>query len=53
MGNDDTPPIETHPLSIVSLDDDDDFRQYIRSVIESDGHECRVAATPEIGRAHV
>jgi hypothetical protein len=47
MGNDDTPPIETHPLSIVSLDDDDYFRQYIRSVIESDGHECRVAATPD------
>lgn len=33
------------PLSIVALDDDDDFRQYIRSILESDGHECRAAAT--------
>lgn len=39
--------VETHPLSIVALDDDDDFRQYIKGVIESDGHECRVAALPE------
>lgn len=35
------------PLSIVALDDDDDFRQYITSVLESDGHEVRAVATPE------
>ena len=38
---------EKHPLSIVCLDDDDDFRQYMKGVIESDGHECRVAAAPD------
>jgi DNA-binding NtrC family response regulator len=41
------PTPEIHPLSIVAIDDDDDFRQYIKSVIESDGHECRVAAAPD------
>ncbi len=35
------------PLSIVALDDDDDFRQYIRSVLEADGHAVRTCATPE------
>jgi DNA-binding NtrC family response regulator len=34
-------------LSIVALDDDEDFRQYIRSVLEADGHDVRVCATPE------
>ena len=34
------------PLSIVALDDDDDFRQYIRSVLEPLGHEVRTAAIP-------
>ncbi|QOI99479.1 MAG: response regulator [Phycisphaeraceae bacterium] len=34
-------------LSIVALDDDDDFRQYIRQVLEADGHAVRCAATPE------
>ncbi|MBS0191559.1 MAG: response regulator [Phycisphaerales bacterium] len=29
-------------LSIVCLDDDEDFRQYIRSVLEADGHDVRV-----------
>ena len=33
-------------LSIVSLDDDEDFRQYIRSVLEGDGHDVRMCATP-------
>lgn len=38
------------PLSIVALDDDADFRQYIQGLLESDsggGHSVRVAATPE------
>jgi DNA-binding NtrC family response regulator len=34
-------------LSIVALDDDDDFRQYIRSVLEADGHDVRTCPTPE------
>ncbi|MBC7834713.1 MAG: response regulator [Phycisphaerales bacterium] len=35
------------PLSIVCLDDDADFRQYMVSVLEGHGHEVRAAATPE------
>lgn len=35
------------PLSIVALDDDPDFRQYIASVLEPDGHEVRAVATPD------
>ncbi|MCW5765107.1 MAG: response regulator [Phycisphaeraceae bacterium] len=35
------------PLSIVALDDDADFRQYIASVLENDGHEVRAVGTPE------
>ena len=34
-------------LSVVSLDDDPDFRQYLKSVLEGDGHEVRVCATPD------
>jgi FixJ family two-component response regulator len=34
-------------LSIVALDDDDDFRQYIRSVLEADGHDVRTCPTPQ------
>lgn len=34
------------PLSIVSLDDDPDFREYIKTVLEGEGHEVRTAATP-------
>jgi DNA-binding NtrC family response regulator len=43
------PPLGTEipPLSIVALDDDDDFRQYIRSILEGAGHDVRVAATPD------
>ncbi|MBS0186678.1 MAG: response regulator, partial [Planctomycetes bacterium] len=38
-----TPTNSAQPrLSIVCLDDDEDFRQYIRSVLEADGHEVRV-----------
>ena len=33
-----------HPLSIVALDDDEDFRHYIRTVLEGEGHDARVAA---------
>src|SRR3954471_6079882 len=45
---DPTPPPDKLPvLSIVALDDDDDFRQYIRSVLETDGHVVRTCATPE------
>lgn len=35
------------PLSIVALDDDPDFRQYIAGLLEGQGHDVRVAATPE------
>ena len=47
--SDDTPmaPAAVPPLSVVALDDDDDFRQYIRGVLEADGHDVRTAATPE------
>jgi DNA-binding NtrC family response regulator len=33
-------------LNIVALDDDADFREYIRSVLEGEGHEVRTVATP-------
>jgi CheY-like chemotaxis protein/DNA-binding XRE family transcriptional regulator len=33
-------------LSLVVLDDDEDFLQYIRGVLESGGHEVRIASTP-------
>lgn len=41
--------VDDHPitLSIVALDDDEDFRQFIRSTLEADGHDVRVAATPD------
>lgn len=38
------------PLSIVSLDDDADFREYVQTLLTSEdggGHSVRVAATPE------
>lgn len=34
---------ELLPLSIVALDDDEDFRQYIRTVLEAEGHDVRTA----------
>lgn len=34
-------------LSIVALDDDADFRQYIKDVLENEGHDVRVVATPD------
>lgn len=39
-------PLRLPPLSIVALDDDEDFRQYIRAMLEADGHTVRTAATP-------
>ncbi|GMV27062.1 MAG: hypothetical protein AMXMBFR58_30930 [Phycisphaerae bacterium] len=45
-----TEPIQdpaTPPLSILALDDDPDFRQYIQGVLEADGHEVRTCETPE------
>lgn len=35
------------PLSIVALDDDADFRQYISTMLESEGHDVRTASMPE------
>jgi DNA-binding NtrC family response regulator len=34
-------------LSIVALDDDADFREYLRGVLETEGHEVRAAASPD------
>lgn len=34
-------------LSVVALDDDADFRVFLRDALERDGHEVRMAATPE------
>jgi len=34
-------------LSVVALDDDEDFRDYIRTVLEREGHDVRVVATPD------
>jgi CheY-like chemotaxis protein len=41
-----TDPLKLPTLSIVALDDDEDFRQYIRAMLEADGHSVRTAATP-------
>lgn len=38
---------EMPPLSIVSLDDDPDFREFITATLEGEGHEVRAVATPE------
>lgn len=34
-------------LSIVSLDDDADFRQFISEALDADGHDVRVAGAPD------
>ncbi len=34
-------------LSIAALDDDADFREYVRSLLEGEGHEVRACATPD------
>ena len=38
---------EMPPLSIVALDDDPDFREYVRDVLSGEGHDIRVVTTPE------
>ncbi|MEM1185042.1 MAG: response regulator [Planctomycetota bacterium] len=38
------PPV---PLSIVAIDDDPDFREYLHTLLEGDGHELRSVASPE------
>lgn len=35
------------PLSIVALDDDADFREYLRGLLSGEGHDVRLAATPD------
>jgi len=42
-----TPTGPIPPIAVVALDDDEDFRQYIESVLEGDGHEVRLASTPD------
>lgn len=37
----------TPPLSILALDDDEDFLQFIRATLEAEGHGVRAVATPE------
>ncbi len=39
--------VATPPLSIVALDDDADFLQYIGTLLEGEGHNVRTAGTPE------
>jgi DNA-binding NtrC family response regulator len=34
-------------LSIVALDDDADFRDFLRSTLDGEGHSVRLAATPD------
>ncbi len=40
-------PAGVTPLNILALDDDEDFLQYIRTVLESEGHAVRAVASPE------
>lgn len=40
-------PPQTPVLSVVALDDDADFRQFITGVLEGEGHSVRACATPE------
>jgi DNA-binding NtrC family response regulator len=41
------PPLPSIPaLSIVALDDDEDFRQYMLGMLEGEGHDARAVATP-------
>ncbi|HZW08290.1 MAG TPA: response regulator [Phycisphaerales bacterium] len=34
-------------LDVVALDDDEDFREYLRSLLEADGHDVRAVSTPD------
>ena len=38
---------DTPVLSIVALDDDPDFREYVRDVLTGEGHDIRVVGTPK------
>jgi FixJ family two-component response regulator len=40
-------PAQQPPLSIVALDDDEDFLQYLRGVLEAVGHDARCVSTPQ------
>jgi DNA-binding response OmpR family regulator len=42
-----TDPPPDLPLSVLALDDDADFREYLRGVLEAEGHAARLAATPD------
>ena len=46
-GPEDVEPALAPHLNIVALDDDDDFRQYLSGILETDGHELRAVATPD------
>ena len=35
------------PLDLVAIDDDADFREYLGTVLETDGHTLRAVATPD------
>lgn len=41
------PPAAAPHLSILALDDDEDFLQYIRTVLESEGHDVRAVSSPD------
>lgn len=47
MDQEAAPPDPSPSLAIVALDDDADFRQYIAAVLDAEGHEVRVASTPD------
>jgi FixJ family two-component response regulator len=40
-------PTTALPLTLVALDDDADFREYLRGMLSSEGHDVRVVATPD------
>jgi DNA-binding NtrC family response regulator len=40
-------PVAAPSLSVLALDDDPDFRQYITTMLEAEGHDVRAFATPE------
>lgn len=41
-----TAPDKPH-LAVVALDDDDDFREFLASFLEAEGHDARLTATPD------
>jgi len=43
----DTAPPASLSLSVVALDDDADFRQYVHDLLTDDGHEVRTCATAD------